>query len=317
MSQALPEIQGRRVSRIHCVGVGGMGLGPLAIYLARLGFSVSGEDDALGEGMRAQLLRAGVRIGGMDTETELLAISSAISPLHPASREAARLGIPVIRRGELLAAACAGRRLVAVCGAHGKTTTTAMLILALLRAGRRPGYLLGGLFGDEALSPADAGTEDWVVAEVDESDGTIAAFSPELTVLTNLDWDHPDFYRTEEQLAETFRALFRRTASEVLVSAACAFSARIAGAAARCHSFGRDEGDHRCHVISDTESGLLLRLSGSSRARTRPFQRPQRRRRAGSRPAHGRDPFALAPGRLPRCAPPPVPHRGGRTLCGG
>ena len=262
MSQPLPEINGRRVQRIHCVGAGGMGLGPLAIFLAHLGFTVSGEDDAMGEAMRAHLLRAGVRIGGMDTDTELLACSSAIAPTHPAALEAARLRIPVMRRGELLAAACAGRKLVAVCGAHGKTTTTAMIIHALLRAGRQPGYILGGLFGDDSVPPAAAGAEEWVVAEIDESDGTIAGFSPELTVLTNLDWDHPDFYRTEEQLAETFRELFRRTASTVLVSAACTFSARISEAARSCLDFGVGSGDYSCSALSDTDSGLRLVLGG-------------------------------------------------------
>lgn len=262
MKHPLPQILGRSVTRIHCVGVGGMGLGPLAIFLSRLGFTVSGEDDAMGGAMRAQLVRGGVRVGPLHPDCEVLAVSSAIAPTHPAAVEALRLGIPQIRRGELLAAACAGRRLVAVCGAHGKTTTTGMIIHALRRAGLKPGYVLGGLFNDEALSPAEAGSDPWVVAEVDESDGTITAFSPDITVLTNLDWDHPDFYRTREQLVDTFRGLFARTATSVLVSAACAFSREIAPAARRLRSFGILEGDYACSLDAETIDGLSLTLGG-------------------------------------------------------
>jgi UDP-N-acetylenolpyruvoylglucosamine reductase len=82
------------------------------------------------------------------------------------------------------------------------------------------------LFGDDAIAPAEAGGNDWVVAEIDESDGTIERFSPEITVAVNLDWDHPDFYRTAADLEAAFHALFNRTKRTVFVNAACDLSRR-------------------------------------------------------------------------------------------
>ena len=190
----LPFLFGREVAAVHCVGVGGMGLGPLAVYLARLGFAMSGEDDAMTEPMRHQLVRAGVTLtatGAVPADCGLVAFSSAIAPGHPAVAAAHARGLPLVRRGELLAEVTRGQRLVAVCGSHGKTTTTAMLVSAL-RAGNFPaGYVLGGLFADDT-PPARPSANGWVVAEVDESDGTIGKFSPEITLAVNLDWDHPD-----------------------------------------------------------------------------------------------------------------------------
>ena len=232
-----PRLFDRDVRRLHCVGVGGMGLGPLAIYLAELGFVVSGEDDALSEAMRPPLARAGVRLTPLPDDCELVVYSSAIAPPHPARVAAGARQLPCVRRGELLAEVVRDKRLVAVCGAHGKTTTTAMLVTALRQANFPAGYVLGGLFNDDTLAPARAGANAWVVAEIDESDGTIDRFSPEITVVTNLDWDHPDYYRQPADLEATFAALCRRTRGAVLVSEACALSARLAPATAV--TFGR------------------------------------------------------------------------------
>ena len=232
-----PRLFDRDIRRLHCVGVGGMGLGPLAIYLAELGFTVSGEDDALTETMRPPLERAGVRLTPLPDDCDLLVYSSAIAPSHPTRVAAGARKLPGVRRGELLAEAVRGKKLAAVCGAHGKTTTTAMLITALCQANFPAGYVLGGLFNDDRLPPARVGANEWVVAEVDESDGTIDRFSPELTVVTNLDWDHPDYYRRLADLEATFAELFRRTRGPVLVSEACALSGRLAPATAM--TFGR------------------------------------------------------------------------------
>ena len=227
MSVVLPTLFNRDVTAVHCAGVGGMGVGPLAIYLAQRGFRVSGEDDALTGPMRVQLERAGVVItaaGAIPADCQLVACSSAITAVHPVMIAAKARGLPVVRRGELLAEATRDRRLIAVCGSHGKTTTTAMVISVFRSTGFSAGYVLGGLFAADGLAPASAGTNDWVVAEIDESDGTIAAFSPEITVAVNLDWDHPDYYRTAAELEEAFHALFQRTKRAVLINAGCELS---------------------------------------------------------------------------------------------
>jgi UDP-N-acetylmuramate-alanine ligase len=164
-----------------------MGVGPLAIYLAQLGYTVTGEDDALTGDMRSLLHREGVALGAIPDDAELVVYSSAIARSHPAYVAALARKLPLVRRGEMLAEIVREKKLVAVCGSHGKTTTTAMLIAALRAAGFPAGYVLGGLFADDT-PPARAGSNDWVVAEIDESDGTIDRFSPEITVAVNLDW---------------------------------------------------------------------------------------------------------------------------------
>lgn len=263
----LPKIFSRDVTSIHCVGVGGMGMGPLAIYLTQLGFRVSGEDDAMTDAMRQQLEREKILLtqpGGLPDECELVVCSSAISQTHPAHVAARAKLTPLVRRGELLAEIVRDKKLVAVCGSHGKTTTCAMIITALRRANFPAGYLLGGLFNDDTVAPARIGSNDWVVAEIDESDGTIERFSPEVTVAVNLDWDHPDHYRQLADLEATFVALFGRTRQSVLVSDACALSARAITqhkAAAQVITFGRS-GEYRANTVTEGDGVMTLALNG-------------------------------------------------------
>lgn len=249
---------GQAVARIHCVGVGGMGLGPLAVYLARLGYVVTGEDHALTAEMRGVLVQAGVTVAALPADAELVVCSSAIGPDHPVRAAAADRGLRLVRRGEMLAEVVREKKLVAVCGSHGKTSTTAMLITALRRAGFPAGHVLGGLFADDAMAPAAAGENEWVVAEIDESDGTIERFSPELTVVVNFDWDHPDFYQQPADLERMFAALFARTRGPLLVSAACATSRRLAPSAL---TFGRG-GDFAGEVARESPQGMTLWLAG-------------------------------------------------------
>ena len=253
--------------RVHCLGIGGMGVAPLAIYLSETGCAVSGEDDALPEEVAALLDRAGVTVGPLPERVDRVVYSSAIPASHPAFAAAAARGLPLVRRGEMLAGVLRGRKLVAVCGAHGKTTTTSMLVTALRRANFPAGYLIGGLPND-GLAPAAAGSNDWVVAEIDESDGTIDLFSPEITVATNLDWDHPDRYREPAEFEATFGALFSRTRREVLASDVCLRSRRIMAAMAgagpsgpRTATFGRT-GDFAAAALRDEAGAMTIRLGG-------------------------------------------------------
>lgn len=238
-----------------------MGVGPLAMYLRQLGFVVSGEDDALTDAMRGWLTREKVEIGPLPADCDLVVCSSAVAKTHPIHAAAAGRQLPVVRRGELLAELARGKKLVAICGSHGKTTTTAMLITALRRAHFPAGYVLGGLFADDT-PPARAGSNEWLVAEVDESDGTIDHFSPEITLAVNLDWDHADYYRRAADLEQTFAALFNRTRGAVLLSDACAMSARVRQQAGRAfQTFGRS-GDFRGDIVVEKGEGMLLRLGG-------------------------------------------------------
>ena len=262
----LPRPFGLDARAVHLVGVGGTGMAPLALYLRGTGFAVSGEDDALAPAVRAWLTAAGVTItgaGGIPAESRLVVHSSAIHADHPARVGAVARGLPLVRRGEMLAEILRDRKLVAVVGAHGKTTTTGMLITALRRAGFPCGWLLGGLFQGDTVPPGQAGPGDWVVAEVDESDGTIDRFTPEIAILVSLDWDHPDYYARAEDLEEVFHRLMGRTRGTVVYDPTCARSGRaVAGIAAARRSFGI-EGDYRANRRREQDSHLVLVLGGA------------------------------------------------------
>lgn len=210
----------REDTNIYMVGVGGMGMCPLAIYLAQAGYNVSGVDDNMRPEVALILKKNGVRI---DLEKRLPEIcdsviySSAIGEEDEIFVQGRERGIPFFRRGEYLARVVGNKKLLAIIGSHGKTTTAGMLIHALNRAGVDFSFLLGGLFNDESILPARYCESDWIVAEIDESDGTIDEFSPEVTLVVNFDWDHPARYGCIEDLERTFLELFRRTRCAVIM----------------------------------------------------------------------------------------------------
>jgi UDP-N-acetylenolpyruvoylglucosamine reductase len=235
-------------------------MAPLAIYLARSGWRVSGEDDALSADVAPLLAGAGVEVGPLPAACDLVVRSTAIRDSHPSLLAAAGRGLPCVRRGELLAEVVRDRRLVAVCGSHGKTTTTAMLVSVLRSAGFPAGYVAGGLFNGPT-PPAAVGSNEWVVAEVDESDGTIGGFAPEITVVVNMDWDHPDRYGSPAEIEAAFAALCARTRGAVLVSDACALSLRLAPSAA---TFGRS-GSFSGAISGERDGRMTLSLGGRFR----------------------------------------------------
>jgi len=249
------------------LGACGMGVGPLAIYLKGEGCDARGSDDAAGGPMAAQLAAAGVPMhpglepGGW--KPELVAHTSAIKPGHALLSQAGAAGCRLMRRGELLAERASHRRLIAVCGSHGKTTTCGMIIAALEAAGQDFGYVLGGLFRDTAIPPARATSgSDWLVAEVDESDGTIGGFSPEVTVAVNLDWDHPDYYRTEADLERVFADLFRRTRGLILIPNGNARLERLTrGVAAKVLTVG-EGGDFDLRAVAASAGASTVELGG-------------------------------------------------------
>ncbi len=262
-----PALFGLAAERLHLLGAGGMGMAPLGLYLARLGFRVSGEDDGWNPAVRALLERGGVTItapGALPDDAQLVVHSSAVAVTHDSRRRATARGLPQVRRGEMLAEIAKGKKLVAIAGSHGKTTTTAMLVTALQRTHFPCSWVLGGLFNDDALPPAWTGGGDWLVAEVDESDGTIDRFSPEVTLVVNLDWDHPDHYAKLADLEAAFAALCARTKGAVFISDTCAQSSRLVargGIAAPVYTFGR-AGHYQCQLASDGVAGQELALGG-------------------------------------------------------
>lgn len=207
--------------QVFLLGAGGMGMAPLALYLRGRGVEVEAFDDSFREPVRSLLEQAGVRLLSEPVPScrpAALVRSSAVDEDREAIATWRERGVPIFRRGEFLAKLLEGNRVVAVVGSHGKTTTAALLAWALKKFEFPCGYLVGGLFRPPAMPPAACVKDSpWVVVEVDESDGTIEDFSPEITVALNCDWDHADQYPTGEAFATALSRLFGRTSGTALV----------------------------------------------------------------------------------------------------
>jgi UDP-N-acetylmuramate--alanine ligase len=197
---------------LHFIAIGGAGMSGLALVCSRLGHPITGSDRA--ESAYLDRLRAaGIEplIGhdpdAVPPDAEVV-VSTAIPEDNVELVRARERGQPVVHRGELLARVCAGKRLIAVAGAHGKTTTAGMIAHALATAGADPAYLLGGELPGAgpggAPANADWGSSEWIVAEADESDGSFLELVPEVAVVTNVELDHHSHWGGEGELIAAF-----------------------------------------------------------------------------------------------------------------
>jgi UDP-N-acetylmuramate--alanine ligase len=208
-------------ARLHFVGIGGSGMSAIAEVLLRRGYQVSGCD--LRESAVLRRLRdlgAQVWIGHSPDhlgDADVLVHSRAIAAQNDEIRAAHDRRLPVRHRAEMLGAVMRTGRGVAVVGTHGKTTTTAMLTRILIEAGFDPTALIGADV-PELGSNARDGAGPWVIAEVDESDGSLLRVAPWAAVVTSLDvTDHRDFYATADQLTGTFEQFLQGVALEGFV----------------------------------------------------------------------------------------------------
>ena len=169
---------------------------------------------------RSQLANSGVQVLGeaIPPETPDCVIrSSAVPEGSEVVRPWLDRKIPVFRRGEFISRFTAGKKVVAVVGSHGKTTTAGMLVWALSEIGLEVSYMIGGLFEDDVLPAGKFVKDSWLIMEVDESDGTIDGYSPEGTLALNCDWDHVDRYAGPNAFPDTVRSLFTRSADALIV----------------------------------------------------------------------------------------------------
>jgi UDP-N-acetylmuramate--alanine ligase len=191
---------------VHFVGIGGIGMSAIARILLARGESVTGSDvkaTSLVEQLRRE--GAGVTIGHRGENVRgarEVVVSSAIARRNPEYVAARRNGTPVLHRGEMLARLLQDRRGIAICGTHGKTTTTAMTHAVLRAAGVDASLVLGGI--DRLLEGnAHDGTSPWFVTEADESDGSFALLEPAIAVVTNVENDH---LNSDDDLPQLVRA---------------------------------------------------------------------------------------------------------------
>ena len=189
------------------VGIGGAGMSGLARLARAAGYAVGGtdrEESATLAALRAEGVdaRAGHAAGAVAPDVAAVVVSTAIAPDNPDVAEARRRGLPVLHRSELLAELMAGRRGLAVAGAHGKSTTSAMLLSALGDASACVGATVEGGGGTGAVW----GDGPWFVAEADESDRSLLNLRPEGAILLNVDHDHHATYASLAEVEEVFRA---------------------------------------------------------------------------------------------------------------
>ena len=201
----LPE----RLGPIHFTGIGGIGMSGIAEVLVNLGYNVQGSDLSTSK-LIDRLSAMGVRIFERQetanvSNAAVVVISSAIKSSNPELVEARRLGLPVVRRAEMLAELMRLRSNVAVAGTHGKTTTTTMIATLLEHGGFDPTVINGGVIHAYG-SNARKGEGEWMVVEADESDGTFVKLPATVAVVTNIDPEHLDHYGDFESLKRAFNS---------------------------------------------------------------------------------------------------------------
>ncbi len=197
-----------RVKHFHFVGIGGIGMSGIAQILLEMNYRVSGSD--VRESKNTELLRkkgARINIGhraeNVDNSVQVVVYSSAVREDNPELRKAREMGIPVIPRGEMLAELFKLKEGIAVSGSHGKTTTTSMIAHILEEAGFDPTVIIGGIL-HRLGGNAKLGKGDLLVSEADESDGSFLKLSPAVSVITNVDLEHMDYYRDIEDVIASF-----------------------------------------------------------------------------------------------------------------
>ena len=209
-SSPVPKVPSMgRTRRIHMVGIGGIGMSGIAEILLLQGYEVSGSDGARGENIE-RLERMGARIAiGHRAENvgdaDVVVYTSAVrAEDNVETREAMRRRIPVIKRAEMLAEMMRMKFGIGVAGTHGKTTTTSMLGQVLREGGLDPTIIVGGRVHSFDRTNAVVGRGDILVVEADEYDRTFLKLTPSMAVVTNIEAEHLDIYRDEDDVRQAF-----------------------------------------------------------------------------------------------------------------
>lgn len=208
-----------RVKNIYLVGIGGIGMTALAILLKERGYAVGGSDTA--ENANVKLLRQegiGVDIGHcrshITDDIDLVSYSSAVGDDNPELAYARDKGVTTLKRGALLGLLAKGKKTIAVAGSHGKTTTSSLIGYLLTSLGKQPTVCVGGM-------PLNYQRNAWwgegfFVTETDESDASFLYIEPTISIITNIDYEHLDHYKTIEELRKSFLQFAKQTTQLVI-----------------------------------------------------------------------------------------------------
>ncbi|WP_104090729.1 UDP-N-acetylmuramate--L-alanine ligase [Cryobacterium sp. N19] len=255
-----------QLGRVHFVGIGGSGMSGIARLFLDQGYTVTGSDAKDSPNVTAlRDLGATVFIGHEASnvgEADTLVVTGALWQDNPEYVLANERGLPVLHRAQALAWLIRAHRLVAVAGAHGKTTSTGMIVTGLLGLGQDPSFVNGGVIESLGVSSA-SGTDDLFVVEADESDGSFLLYHTAVALVTNVDPDHLDHYGSLEAFEAAFVEFSRNATELVVISSDDVGAVRVTGAitaglsaadaAARVMTFGEHpDSTVRVHSITTT-----------------------------------------------------------------
>ncbi len=198
----------REIGPIHFVGIGGIGMSGIAEVLINLGYKVQGSDASENANVK-RLVDKGAKVFVGHTASNLgdaavVVVSTAIKRDNPELAAARERRLPVVRRAEMLAELMRLRQCVAIAGTHGKTTTTSIVATLLDAGGLDPTVINGGIINAYGTN-ARLGAGDWMVVEADESDGTFLKLPADVAIVTNIDPEHLDHFKTFDAIKEAFR----------------------------------------------------------------------------------------------------------------
>ena len=241
--------------QIHLIGVAGSGMSGLALLLLGMGHKVSGSDKVTtAETERMQ--GVGLNFSSPHTaaavkKADIVVYSSAIKPKNPAYAAAKKAKIPLLRRAECLAAILHTKKGIVISGTHGKTTTSAMTAHVLREAGQKPSHYVGAeipILGANAKWSEDG---DYMVAEGDESDGTLALYHPEHAVILNIEAEHLDFYRDIDHIKEVFTTLAEQTTGKLVFCAEDPIALEVCTGRENAVSYGWEDADYTATDLRD------------------------------------------------------------------
>lgn len=234
-------------ARVHLIGVAGSGMSGLAGLLLQMGHEVSGSDRVT-SGEVERLKGLGLKFSSPHTAeavegVDAVVFSSAIRECNPARAAAMEAGIPCLRRAECLAAILGGKDGVVVSGTHGKTTTSAMCAHVLRKAGEDPSHYVGAeipVLGTNAHWEEEG---ELMVAEGDESDGTLRLYHPKYAIVLNVEAEHLDFYSGIEEIDAVFKILLGQTSGSVIYCGDDEGARRVCGGREKSISYGFGDGN--------------------------------------------------------------------------
>jgi UDP-N-acetylmuramate--alanine ligase len=253
---------------IHLIGVAGSGMSGLALLLLGMGHKVSGSDRVTtaetermqGVGLVFSSPHTAEAVHGAD----LVVFSSAIRPDNPAYAAAVAAKIPIYRRAECLGAILHTRKGIVISGTHGKTTTSSMTAHVLRETGHKPSHYVGAEIPILGANAKWSEEGEFMVAEGDESDGTLALYHPEHSVILNIEAEHLDFYRDLDHIREVFTKLADQTTGKLVYCAEDPVALELCSSRGNAVSYGWDDADYTATNVRDLKgsSAFTVKRNG-------------------------------------------------------